>query len=150
MPRKNPFNSATVESMLSVPNLKWHTNPPDVIPMWIAAPDFPIAPEIKQALHDAVEAEDVFYNTDTAAKAAMAEKISRFNRIPVTPDDVMVIQGVDPSLWLAAKYACKPGDEVITHGPHVHAIQEGPRRRGAKAVSGSSTRTTATASTARS
>jgi aspartate/methionine/tyrosine aminotransferase len=134
MPRKDIFNAATMESMLSKPGLKWHTNPPDVIPTWIAAPDFPIAPEIKQALRDAVEAEDVFYNTDTAAKAAMAEKISRFNRIPITPDDVTVIQGVDPSLWLAAKHACKPGDEVILTDPMYSPFKSGLDAAGAKPV----------------
>jgi aspartate/methionine/tyrosine aminotransferase len=134
MPRKNIFNSATVESMLRAPNLKWHLNLPDVIPMWIAAPDFPIAPEIKQGLREAVEAEDVFYNTDNAAKAAMAEKINRFNKIPVTPDDVMVIQGVDPSLWLAAKHACKPGDEVILTDPMYSPFKTVLDASGAKAV----------------
>ena len=134
MPRKNLFNSSTVESMLRAPGLKWHTNPPDVIPMWIAAPDFPIAPEVKQALRDAVEAEDVFYNTDTAAKAAMAEKINRFNKIKVTPDDIQVIQGVDPSLWLATKYACKPGDEVILTDPMYTPFKNGLDAAGAKAV----------------
>ena len=134
MPRKNLFNSSTVESMLHAPGLKWHTNPPDVIPMWIAAPDFPIAPEVKQALRDAVEAEDVFYNTDTAAKAAMAEKINRFNKISVTPGDIQVIQGVDPSLWLAAKYACKMGDEVILTDPMYTPFKNGLNAAGAKAV----------------
>jgi aspartate/methionine/tyrosine aminotransferase len=117
-----------------MPNLKWHTNPPDVIPLWIASPDFPIAPEIKKALLEAVEAEDVFYNTDTAAKAAMAEKISRFNKIPVTPDDVMVIQGVDPSLWLAVKYACKPGDEVVITDPMYSPFRGSLDAAGAKPV----------------
>jgi bifunctional pyridoxal-dependent enzyme with beta-cystathionase and maltose regulon repressor activities len=56
MPRKDIFNSATVESMLRVPNLQWHTNPPDVIPMWIAAPDFPLAPEIMKDALDRIEA----------------------------------------------------------------------------------------------
>jgi len=134
MPRKDIFNSATVESMLRVPNLKWHTNPPDVIPMWIAAPDFPLAPEIKQALRDAVEAEDIYYNTDTAAKAAMAEKISRFNKIPVTPDDVMVLQGVDPSLWLAVKHTCKPGDEVIITDPMYSPFKGSLDAAGAKPI----------------
>jgi len=134
MPRKDIFNSATVESMLRVPNLKWHTNPPDVIPMWIAAPDFPLAPEIKQALRDAVEAEDIYYNTDTAAKAAMAEKISRFNKIPVTPDDVMVLQGVDPSLWLAVKHTCKPDDEVIITDPMYSPFRGSLDAAGAKPI----------------
>jgi aspartate/methionine/tyrosine aminotransferase len=134
MPRKNLFNSSTVESMLRAPGLKWHTNPPDVIPMWIAAPDFPITPEVKQALRDAVEREDVFYNTDTAAKAAMAEKINRYNKIKVTPDDIQIIQGVDPSLWLATKYACKPGDEVILTDPMYTPFKNGLETAGAKAV----------------
>ena len=134
MPRKDPFNASTVESMLKAPGLKWHTNPPDVIPMWIATPDFPIAVEVKQTLREAVEAEDVFYNTDTEAKAAMAEKIIRFNKIKVTPDDVQIIQGVDPSLWLAAKYSCKPGDEVILTDPMYTPFKNGIDATGAKAV----------------
>jgi len=134
MPRNDLFNSATTESMLHAPNLKWHMNPPDVIPMWIAAPDFPIAPEIKKALHDAVEAEDVFYNTDNDARVAMAEKITRFNKIPVTPDDVMVIQGVDPSLWLAVKHACKPMDEVIITDPMYSPFKGSLDAAGAKPV----------------
>jgi aspartate/methionine/tyrosine aminotransferase len=134
MPKRDPFNSSTVKSMLKAPGLKWHTNPPDVIPMWIAAPDFPIAPEVKQALRDAVEAEDVFYNTDTAAKAAMAEKITSSNKIAVTPDDVQIIQGVDPSLWLAAKYSCRKGDEVILTDPMYTPFKNGLDEAGAKAV----------------
>jgi cystathionine beta-lyase len=50
--KQDIFNMATVELMRSIPNLKWGRYPEDVIPMWIAAPDVPIAPEIKQALHD--------------------------------------------------------------------------------------------------
>jgi len=120
--------------MLSVPGLKWHTNQPDVIPLWIAAPDFPLAPEVKQALRVALEAEDVFYNTDTAAKEAMAEKITRFNKINVAADDVQVIQGVDPSLWLATKYSCKPGDEMILTDPMYTPFKNGLEEAGAKAV----------------
>ena len=103
-------------------------------------PDFPIAPEVKQALRDAVEAEDVFYNTDTAAKAAMAEKINSSNKIAVTPDDIQVIQGVDPSLWLAAKYACKTGDEVILTDPMYTPFKNGLDERALKPSTGSSTR----------
>ena len=85
MPKKDIFNSATVDSMLRTPNLKWHTNPPDVIPMWIAAPDFPIAPEIKQGLRDAVEAEDVFYNTRRQACTVVPLACTRIRRSPTGP-----------------------------------------------------------------
>ena len=103
--------------MLAAPGLKWHVDPPDVIPMFIAAPDFPVAPEIKAALAKAVEDEDVFYNTDDIAREAMAEKIRRVNGIRAGAGDVMVIQGVDPSLWLAVRQVCSAGDEVILTDP---------------------------------
>ncbi len=117
MPRSDLFNSATVEEWSKSKHLKWTRYPKDVIPLWIASPDFPIAPEIKQALLDAVEAEDLSYSSDTSTKEAMADKITRFNKIPATPDNVMIIQGVDPSIWLAAHNACRPGDEIIVNDP---------------------------------
>ena len=123
MPTHEFFNLATAEMMRSIPNLKWGRYPDDVIPMWIAAPDFPIAPEIKQALHDAVDAQDLYYNTDEPARLAMTKKINEVNKIPVETDDVMIIQGVDPSIWFGAKYALKPGDEVVLNQPGHHTFK---------------------------
>ena len=105
MSNEDPFNSMTPETMRRRPGLKWGRAPSPHIPLFIAAPDFPIAPEIKEALIDAVQREDLYYNTDTATREAMAEKVTRFNGIEATSDDIMIIQGVDPSIWLAAKYA---------------------------------------------
>ncbi len=111
------FNSATPENMVDSLNSKWQVYPKDVLPLWLASPDFKIAPEIKQALHDAVDAEDVFYNSDLKPRQAMAEKVGRVNDLEVTPDDVMVVQGVEPILWLAMKHACKEGEEVVLPNP---------------------------------
>ena len=103
--------------MLNAPNLKWHKGSPDVIPMFRVSPDFPIAHEIKEVLHTAVEAEDVYYNTDKAASEVMAEKIRRFNNIPATPDDAMITQGIDLRNCFAVKHSCRPGDEVVLTDP---------------------------------
>lgn len=111
------FNYATLENMRSRPGLKWGISPPGQIPLFIASPDFPIAPEIKQALKDAVDAEDLYYNTDAEAREAMAEKIGRVNGVKATADDVMIIQGVDPSIWLAVRQLCSEGDEVVLTNP---------------------------------
>ncbi len=35
----------------------------------------------------------------------------------------MIIQGVDPSIWMGVKHACKPGDEVILNDPTYHAFK---------------------------
>lgn len=117
MIRDELFNSATVEGMLASPGIKWHRDPPDVIPLWLADPDFPIAPEIKRALINAVQDEDLLYADDKATREAMAEKIKRVNGLDVTADNVMITQGVIPGMWLAIQYACKPGDEVVVTDP---------------------------------
>ena len=111
------FNSATVENMANSLNRKWQVYPNDVIPLWIASPDFKIAPEIKEVLHRAVDDEDLYYNMDLKPREAMAEKIGRVNGQEVTPDDVMICQGVEPLLWLAVMHACKAGDEVVMPNP---------------------------------
>lgn len=111
------FSSATVEGMLEAPGRKWHRDPPDVIPLWLADPDFPLAPSIKRGLLNAVHDEDVFYNTDIPAREAMAEKIVRRNKLEVQPDNIMLTQGVIPGMWLAIKEACEQGDEVVVTDP---------------------------------
>ena len=114
---------ATKELMRSIPNSKWGRYPEDVIPMWIAAPDVLIAPEIKEALHNAVNEQNLFYNSNLPARNAMAEKINKTNNIPVEAEDIMIIQGVDPSIWMGVKHACKPGDEVIINDPTYHTFK---------------------------
>ena len=122
MSKDEIFNYPTVERMRNKPSLKWGRDPPDIIPLWIASPDYPIAPEIKDALLKAVESEDLYYNTDISAREAMAEKVSRVNGIEATPEDIMIIQGVDPSIWLAIRHTCKPGDDVVITNPMYQAF----------------------------
>ncbi len=111
------FNSMTVEGMLAAPGRKWHRDPPDVIPLWLADPDFPTAPGIKKALLNAVHDEDFLYGTPLPAMEAVAEKVRRVSDMDVTKDNVMIIQGVIPAMWLAVRHACKEGDEVIVTNP---------------------------------
>ena len=111
------FNSASIEGMLAAPGEKWHRDPPNVVPMWLADPDFPTAPFIKKALINAVQDEDLYYGFDTPVREKMAEKIKRVNKLDVTKDNVMVTLGVNPAMWLAIKYACKEGDEVVVTDP---------------------------------
>ena len=134
MSRDDLFNSMTPETMRSRPGLKWGRDPSPHIPLFIAAPDFPIAPQIKEALIDAVQREDLYYNTDEATREAMAEKVTRVNGVEATADDIMIIQGVDPGIWLAASYACKPGDEIVVTDPTYGPLMEVVPKVGAKPV----------------
>ena len=103
--------------MRSVHNMKWNRYPEDVIPMWIAAPDVPIAPEIKDSLIQSVKEQNLFYNSDSSASEAMMKKVNEVNKIPAKRSDIKIIQGVNPSIWLGVKTACREGDEVILNDP---------------------------------
>jgi len=132
--REKIFNSATIEKMLATPHGKWHTYSSDIIPVWIADPDFPVASEIKRALIEAVQNEDLFYRNDTKAREAMAKKASERNGFKVTATDVMVTQGVLPSMWLATQYACQPGDEAIITDPMYSPFELALKVTGVKSI----------------
>jgi aspartate/methionine/tyrosine aminotransferase len=123
----NQFNAATIEGMLAAPGKKWHTHPPDVIPLFIADPDFPVAMEIKKALLNCIHDEDLFYSFDEPTQEVMAEKVTRRNGVEAKEEDIIITQGVTPAMWLAVNYACEKGDEVIATDPmykHFYTAQE--------------------------
>ena len=112
------FNTASIEGMLASPASKWHRYPPDVIGMWIADPDFPHAPFIKKAIHDAVDAGDLYYGLDMPAKEAMVAKINRRNNLKVTQDEIYITPGVIAGMWLGIRISkATPGDEIIVNDP---------------------------------
>jgi cystathionine beta-lyase len=112
------LNSATIEGMLAAPGVKWHRDPPDVIGMWLADPDFPTAPFIKKALINAVQDEDLLYNTDVKAREVMAERVNKKNGFKITKDDIYITQGVIPAMWLSIQNSgAKPGDEIVVTDP---------------------------------
>ncbi len=118
MYNEDVLNSATIEGMLAAPGVKWHRDPPDVIPEWLADPDFPTAPFIKKALINAVQDEDFLYGTDVKAREACADRVNRKNGFKLTKDEIYLTQGVIPAMWLGIKNTgAQPGDEIIVNDP---------------------------------
>jgi cysteine-S-conjugate beta-lyase len=65
----------SLESLRRRSSEKWGTFPADVLPMFVAEMDFPLSPEIKAALQEAIELGDTGYvnPNDTRAAAALAD-----------------------------------------------------------------------------
>jgi cystathionine beta-lyase len=89
-----------LESLRRRSSEKWGTFPADVLPMFVAEMDFPLAPEIKAALQEAIELGDTGYVNprDTRAAAAFAEFAQdawgwspQVHRMGVTTDVSVVI-----------------------------------------------------------
>lgn len=106
-----------VEELRTRVGQKWQRYGDDVIPLWIADHDFPVAPEIQEALCEAVRRGELNYGLDAPIRELMAAKARRVNGIPVDAEGIYVTQGVLPVMWLACRYACDPGDAVIVTDP---------------------------------
>ncbi len=105
---------------------KWKRYGADVIPFWYSSPDYPVPPEVKEAAAKAINDECFEYPWFPETLEAMAETTRSKYRIKASVDDIKVIPGVEPSLYLSTMYACKPGDEVILpstiFGPFIRAV----------------------------
>jgi bifunctional pyridoxal-dependent enzyme with beta-cystathionase and maltose regulon repressor activities len=113
---------------------KWTRYGPDVIPMWIADSDFHMAPQVRKAILEALAEEDVGYGDDSEARRMMAKKIVQRNDIQAEPESILITQGVLPAMWLACRYACEPGDEVIVTDPMYYPFFEAVESVGARTV----------------
>jgi bifunctional pyridoxal-dependent enzyme with beta-cystathionase and maltose regulon repressor activities len=113
----SPFDKPTIQSRLSVRGDKWHRDSPDIIPLWLADPDYPLCPELKNEMRKVIEEEYTIYGTDLEARQAISEKLKRVNKLDIPKEQVMMSQGVTPTMWLAIQKACIPGDEVIVTDP---------------------------------
>ena len=124
---ENPFDKPTIQSRLAVRGSKWHRDAPDIIPLWLADQDYPLCPELKDEMRQVIEEEYTAYGSDNDAKAAISEKLKRFNKLDIPPGQVKITTGVTINFWLAIQNACRPGDEVILtdpmYGPFNSAVE---------------------------
>ena len=112
-----PFDKPTIESRLAAKGIKWHRDDEDIIPLWLADQDYPLCPEVKQALVKAAQDEYTVYDSGADVRKLMAAKIKSYNSIEVPKEQIMLTQGVIPGMWLSAMHACNPGDEIIVTDP---------------------------------
>jgi len=129
-----PFDKPTKESRLAAKGIKWHRDEEDIIPLWLADQDYPLCPEVKQALIEAAQDEYTVYAFGGDIRELMAAKIKSDNGIEVPPEQIMLTQGVIPGMWLSAMHACNPGDEIIVTDPMYYPFHMLVEKVGARPV----------------
>lgn len=94
----NPLTALTLDALRRRRSEKWLTYPPDVLPLWVAEMDTPLAEPIKAALHAAVDAGDTGYPMPHRLPEAYAGFAGRrFDWHPRASDMVLVpdvMQGI--------------------------------------------------------
>ena len=90
----------------------------DLIPMWVADMDFPVAQPIVEALKK--RAEHPFYGytmPGTGVVQAVVDRMQRKYDWEIKPEWVVFTPGVVPALNVAVRMLTRPGDEVIIQEP---------------------------------
>ncbi len=90
----------------------------NVIPMWVADMDFPVAPPIVDAIKR--RAEHAFYgytNPGAGVIQAIVDRMQRKFNWKIQPEWVVFTPGVVPALHIAVRMLTHPGDEIIVQEP---------------------------------
>ncbi|MGV9356793.1 MalY/PatB family protein [Streptomyces misionensis] len=114
----NPLRALDLERLRRRTSMKWRTYPEDVLPLWVAEMDVPLAPAVVRALTDVLALGDTGYPAGTAYAEALAGFAARrwgwdgiaVERTAIVPD---VMLGVVEMLRLVTG----PGDPVIVNPP---------------------------------
>lgn len=97
---------------------KWRTYPQDVLPLPVAEMDFDLAPPIRDALREAVDASDVGYS---AAAPALGDAFAGFATArwgwEVDPESVTAITDVGVGVVELLRVLTRPGDVVAISPP---------------------------------
>jgi len=113
-----PLRALPLDELRKRSSAKWRSYPDDVIPLFVAETDYPLAPAISAALHEAVSRGDTGYTpADPGAAVAYASFAARRlgwepdpGRMRITGD---VIMGVVEIL----RRIIEPGDRVVVTPP---------------------------------
>jgi cystathionine beta-lyase len=116
--RTDPLARLTLEQLRQRTSMKWRTHPEDVLPLWVAEMDVPLAAPIAEALHSALDLGDTGYPSGTAyaeALAAFAHDRWRWDGLRVEHTAIVpdVMMGVVEVLRLITD----PGDAVVVCSP---------------------------------
>ncbi|MEU6917923.1 MalY/PatB family protein [Streptomyces olindensis] len=114
----NPLQILTLDRLRRRTSMKWRTHPEDVLPLWVAEMDVPLAEPVVRAVTDALELGDTGYPAGTAYARALAAFAGKrwdwdglaVERTAIVPD---VMQGVVEMLKLVTGY----GDAVVVNSP---------------------------------
>ena len=114
----NPLEQLSLDQLRQRTSMKWRTYPADVLPLWVAEMDVPLAPPVHRAVREALDRGDTGYPAGTAYAEALAGFASErwawdgvaVERTAIVPD---VMLGIVEVLHLITA----PGDTVAVSCP---------------------------------
>ncbi|MFE9613996.1 MalY/PatB family protein [Streptomyces sp. NPDC006012] len=116
--RTDPLVQLSVEQLRRRTSMKWRVHPEDVLPLWVAEMDVPLAPAVAEALHRAVDLGDTGYPHGTAyAEAFAAFAAERWRWDGVRIENTAIVPDVMTGIVEVLRLITGPGDAVVVCCP---------------------------------
>ncbi|MGW7257306.1 MalY/PatB family protein [Streptomyces sp. NPDC054834] len=114
----DPLRVLTLDRLRRRTSMKWRTYPEDVLPMWVAEMDVPLAPAVVRAVTDALERGDTGYPAGTAyAEALAAFAAERWGWGGLAVERTAIVPDVMLGVVEMLKLVTGPGDPVVVNPP---------------------------------
>jgi len=98
-----------------------YQGPHALIHFELGKPCYDTPEHIKQAVVDALAAGDVHYSDlrgNQALREALSQKLADFNDLQVSPDDILITNGLTQASFAAFMATVNPGDEILFLDPY--------------------------------
>jgi cysteine-S-conjugate beta-lyase len=109
----NPLTELSLDELRTRRSVKWNWYPPDVLPMFIAEMDTPLAPVIAAALSDAIARGDTGYAMRGNLAHAYADFAERRYGWSPDPTAMLLIPDVNTGIYRVLHAVAAPGGVVL-------------------------------------
>jgi len=116
----NRFEDLSIDWLRNKRSVKWHRPGGEVIPAWVADMDYPVAPEIRVAIENALGRGDLGYPdwpSHPLAEPFSHRMQARYDWSP-DPDHVRGVTDLIQALQIVLSLATRPGDGMVVHTPN--------------------------------
>ncbi|WP_132837211.1 aminotransferase class I/II-fold pyridoxal phosphate-dependent enzyme [Streptomyces sp. BK205] len=114
----NPLRALSLERLRRRTSMKWRTYPEDVLPLWVAEMDVPLAEPVVRAVREAMELGDTGYPAGTAyAEALAAFAAERWAWEGLAVEHTAIVPDVMMGIVEMLKLVSGPGDPVVVNSP---------------------------------
>ncbi|MFF4896405.1 MalY/PatB family protein [Streptomyces sp. NPDC001068] len=114
----NPLRALTLDRLRRRTSMKWRTYPQDVLPVWVAEMDVPLAAPVVRAVTEAMELGDTGYPAGTGyAEALAAFAAKRWGWHGLEPARTAIVPDVMLGVVEMLRLVTGPGDPVVVNSP---------------------------------
>jgi cysteine-S-conjugate beta-lyase len=140
VPRKDLFatwDALSIDELRQRGTSKWSLYGAGVLAAWVAEMDFPVAPVVRTALHEAVERSCTAYSpspADTGLPVACAAWLARSFGVAVDPRQIRILPDILRGMVLAIELFSRPDSPVAVMTPAYPPFFESVRAAGRQLV----------------